>query len=202
MADVISKDLKPPEPEARRAAFRATHDRTTDTGGADTLVPLVELLFFAYRDFTGEADAALAELGLGRAHHRVLHFVDRNPGLRVADLLEILKITKQSLARVLKQLLDDGFVRQRAGAEDRRERQLTTTGKGQRLAHRLLELQTARVAEALGAAGPEHMAAVRAFLFAMIADGERARAQALLTGGPAALPGAGLAPAIRSRRPR
>ena len=68
----------------------------------------MELLFFAYRDFTREPDAMLAEFGFGRAHHRVLHFVDRNPGLRVADLLDILKITKQSLARVLKQLVDDG----------------------------------------------------------------------------------------------
>ena len=85
------------------------------------LVMLVELLFFAYRDFTGEADEELAALGFGRAHHRVLHFVNRRPGLRVADLLNILKITKQSLARVLKELVDRGFIVQEAGAEDRRE---------------------------------------------------------------------------------
>jgi DNA-binding MarR family transcriptional regulator len=82
-------------------------------------IACVELLFFAYRDFTGDADAVLEEYGFGRAHHRVLHFVSRNPGLRVAQLLEILKITKQSLARVLKQLVDEGFIAQREGAEDR-----------------------------------------------------------------------------------
>src|SRR5262249_42220475 len=92
-------------------------------GHAD-LIAHVELLFFAYRDFTGDPDAILAEYGFGRAPHRVLHFVNRNPGLRVANLLEILKITKQSLARVLKQLVGEGFITQKAGAEDRRERLL------------------------------------------------------------------------------
>src|SRR5512134_644652 len=101
------------------------------------LVACMELLFFAYRDFTGGADAVLEEYGFGRAHHRVLHFVHRNPGLRVADLLDILKITKQSLARVLKQLIDKGFIVQRAGNQDRRERLLTVTAKGARLADKL-----------------------------------------------------------------
>src|SRR5262245_1861085 len=96
----------------------------------DPLIAYVELLFFAYRDFTAEPDAVLAEFGFGRAHHRVLHFVHRRPGLRVADLLDILKITKQSLARVLKELVDQGFIEQRAGAQDRRERLLFPTGKG------------------------------------------------------------------------
>src|SRR5262249_58423916 len=94
------------------------------------LITGVELLFFAYRDFTGEADAVLAEFGLGRAHHRVLHFVNRNPGLKVADLLEILKITQQSLARVLKLLVDQGWIRQIAGQADRRQRLLHSTAKG------------------------------------------------------------------------
>ena len=94
------------------------------------LITFVELLFFAYRDFTREADAVLAEFGLGRAHHRVLHFVNRHPGLRVADLLEILKITKQSLARVLKQLVDEGWIVQKAGERDRRQRLLYATEKG------------------------------------------------------------------------
>ena len=76
---------------------------------------LIELLFFAYRDFISDPDAILAKSNFGRAHHRVLHFVDRNPGLTVADLLDILKITKQSLARVLKELVDSGFIEQRTG---------------------------------------------------------------------------------------
>ena len=85
---------------------------------------LIELLFFAYRDFVGDADAVLAEFGFGRAHHRVLHFVHRNPGIKVADLLDILKITKQSLGRVLKQLVDEGYVIQKEGEIDRRQRLL------------------------------------------------------------------------------
>jgi DNA-binding MarR family transcriptional regulator len=137
-------------------------------------------LFFAYRDFTREADAALAELGLGRAHHRVLHFVNRNPGLRVADLLEILKITKQSLARVLKELVDQGFIEQKAGERDRRQRLLHASDKGATLARRLDELQAKRVAQALGQAGAGSDRAVARFLFNMITREERALVEALL----------------------
>src|SRR5215475_10898499 len=95
---------------------------------------LIELLFFAYRDFVADADHLLEAYGFGRAHHRVLHFVDRNPGLTVAELLDILKITKQSLSRVLKELVDQGFITQREGEEDRRQRLLATTSKGHALA--------------------------------------------------------------------
>jgi DNA-binding MarR family transcriptional regulator len=140
----------------------------------------VELLFFAYRDFTSEADAVLAEFGLGRAHHRVLHFVNRNPGLRVADLLEILKITKQSLARVLKQLLDQGWIEQKAGEQDRRQRLLHTTEKGAALAQRLDGLQSRRVAQALARAGAGSDDAAARFLFHMITKEERALVEALL----------------------
>ena len=144
------------------------------------LITFVELLFFAYRDFTREADAVLAEFGLGRAHHRVLHFVHRHPALRVADLLEILKITKQSLAPVLKQLIDGGWITQQMGVEDRRERRLRATGKGAGLARRLDQLQAARVAGALAACGAGGEAAVRRFLFAMINANERGRVETLL----------------------
>src|SRR3954466_1055318 len=78
---------------------------------------IIELLFFAYRDFVGDADHVLEEFGFGRAHHRVIHFVHRYPGLKVADLLDVLRITKQSLGRVLKQLLDEGYIVQQAGAK-------------------------------------------------------------------------------------
>jgi DNA-binding MarR family transcriptional regulator len=145
-------------------------------------ITVIELLFFAYRDFTREADAVLAEYGLGRAHHRVLHFVDRHPGLRVAALLEILKITKQSLARVLKQLVDEGWIAQKAGEEDRRERLLHVTEKGAGLARRLDQLQSRRVAGALAACGPGNEASVRRFLFAMISVEERAEVEVLLPG--------------------
>jgi len=144
------------------------------------LVSVVELLFFAYRDFTGEADVVLSEIGLGRAHHRVLHFVNRNPGLRVADLLGILKITKQSLARVLKELVDNGYVVQSTGARDRRERRLALTPKGAVLARRLVSIQADRVAQALAAAGPDAEAQACRFLFAMIGHAERAEVAALI----------------------
>jgi DNA-binding MarR family transcriptional regulator len=144
------------------------------------LITIIELFFFAYRDFTRDADAILARFGLGRAHHRVLHFVDRNPGLRVADLLEILKITKQSLAPVLKQLIDAGWIVQQAGVADRRERRLRATARGTVLARRLDQLQAARVAGALAGCGRGNEAAVRRFLFAMISAEERGRVETLL----------------------
>jgi DNA-binding MarR family transcriptional regulator len=106
---------------------------------------IIELLFFAYRDFVGDPDEVLLKLGFGRAHHRVLHFVNRNPGMKVADLLEILNITKQSLGRVLKQLVDQGYVMQKEGAQDRRQRLLFVTPKGEALALKLASLQTQRI---------------------------------------------------------
>ncbi|HET8545523.1 MAG TPA: MarR family transcriptional regulator, partial [Pseudolabrys sp.] len=101
-------------------------------GGAagEPIWDIIELLFFAYRDFVGDPDEVLLKLGFGRAHHRVLHFVNRNPGMKVADLLEILNITKQSLGRVLKQLVDQGYVLQKEGDQDRRQRLLYVTPKG------------------------------------------------------------------------
>ena len=104
---------------------------------AEPVWDLIELLFFAYRDFVGDADEVLARLGFGRAHHRVLHFVNRNLGMKVAELLGILKITKQSLGRVLKQLIDEGYVEQKEGATDRRQRLLFVTAKGESLALKL-----------------------------------------------------------------
>ena len=179
MTDIISVPARrlggPGEPRAATAAAAAY-----GAGDEAELITCVELLFFAYRDFTGEADAVLAEFGLGRAHHRVLHFVNRNPGLKVQDLLEILKITKQSLARVLKLLVDQGWIHQIAGNEDRRQRLLHTTEKGAELAGRLDALQAKRIGNALAAAGPGSEAAMLRFLFAMIVPEERAFVEALL----------------------
>jgi DNA-binding MarR family transcriptional regulator len=132
---------------------------------------LIELLFFAYRDFVGDPDEVLARLGFGRAHHRVLHFVNRNPGMKVAELLDVLKITKQSLGRVLKQLIDEGYIVQREGASDRRQRLLYVTSSGEALALQLAGLQTARIAGVLAELGPGGREAVRRFLAGMI-DGE------------------------------
>jgi DNA-binding MarR family transcriptional regulator len=112
-------------------------------------VALVELMFFAYRDFVADPDHILEGLGFGRAHHRVLHFVGRNPGLTVAGLLDILQITKQSLARVLKDLIDGGYVFQKAGEDDRRQRLLHLTPTGEGLRQKLIAPQIARFQRAL-----------------------------------------------------
>ena len=142
----------------------STEARHRDAAAFD----LIELLFFAYRDFVGDADEVLAEFGFGRAHHRVLHFINRNPGMKVAELLDILKITKQSLGRVLKQLIDQGYVVQKEGAHDRRQRLLYVTAKGEALAMKLAGLQTARIARALSELGPNAHEAACQFLTAMI----------------------------------
>src|SRR5215469_4422684 len=129
---------------------------------------IIELLFFAYRDFVGDADQELEAFGFGRAHHRVMHFVTRYPGLKVADLLDVLRITKQSLGRVLKQLLDEGYILQKTGSNDRRQRLLYATAKGEALVGKLAGLQTKRINRALEDIGPAGTDAVRRFLRAMI----------------------------------
>lgn len=134
---------------------------------------IIELLFFAYRDFVGDPDEVLAKFAFGRAHHRVLHFVTRNPGMKVADLLDILNITKQSLGRVLKQLVDQGFVEQKEGEQDRRQRLLYVTAKGEALALKLAHLQTERIERAFGQLGPGSHDSARRFLTAMIDDDNR-----------------------------
>src|SRR5436189_4781211 len=129
---------------------------------------IIELLFFAYRDFVGDADHELEAFGFGRAHHRVLHFVHRYPGLKVADLLDVLRITKQSLGRVLKQLLDEGYIVQKTGNNDRRQRLLFASAKGEALVAKLAGLQTDRINRALRDIRPESVDTVRQFLRAMI----------------------------------
>jgi DNA-binding MarR family transcriptional regulator len=129
---------------------------------------IIELLFFAYRDFVGDADAALEEFGFGRAHHRVIHFVHRYPGLKVADLLDVLRITKQSLGRVLKQLVDEGYIVQKAGDSDKRQRLLFATAKGEALVAKLAGLQTDRINHALRELSSADTEIVRRFLRSMI----------------------------------
>ncbi|WP_127521718.1 MarR family transcriptional regulator [Mesorhizobium sp. Z1-4] len=137
-------------------------------GVADIDFRLIELLFFAYRDFTSDPDAILGPIGFGRAHHRVLHFVNRRPGLTVAELLDVLKITKQSLARVLKQLIDTGYIVQVTGPTDRRQRQLHATEKGKELSLALARPQSRRIRDALANGGAGDRAAVERFLKAMV----------------------------------
>ena len=151
------------------------------------LLEFAELLFFAYRDFTRDPDAILKDFGFGRAHHRVLHFVNRHSGLRVADLLDILTITKQSLSRVLKQLVGKGYIVQQAGSSDRRERLLFPTEKGRALAERLAAPQLVRLSEALKAAGPGAEAALRRFLESMVNAEERPKVSSIMRASPVPL---------------
>jgi DNA-binding MarR family transcriptional regulator len=136
----------------------------------------IELLFYAYRDFTSGPDAILASYGFGRAHHRVIYFVGRHPEMTVTELLGILKITKQSLSRVLSQLIAQGFVTQRAGERDRRQRLLGLTEKGVELERQLSENQRARVARAYREAGAQAVEGFRKVMLGIISSpGDRDR---------------------------
>lgn len=141
---------------------------------------MIELIFFAYRDFVGEADRVLESYGFGRAHHRVLHFVNRHPGLTIAGLLDILGITKQSLARVLKDLMENGCIVQDAGREDRRQRLLRLTDKGLALAADLADRQSARIAAALGRLPAQERATVRSFLIGLLDPASTASVRRLI----------------------
>jgi DNA-binding MarR family transcriptional regulator len=168
-ADIMA-DINLTTPSKDRPAAEAPE-------GADAREPywdLIELLFFAYRDFVSDPDQLLDKLGFGRAHHRVLHFVNRNPGMKVAELLDVLKITKQSLGRVLKQLIDEGYVVQREGA-DRRQRLLYVSPAGEALALKLAGPQAVRIGRVLEDLGPGGREAARRFLAGMIGDEDRER---------------------------
>jgi DNA-binding MarR family transcriptional regulator len=141
----------------------------------DDLRQGIELLFFAYRDFTARADETLVQYGFGRAHHRVIYFVGRNPGMTVSDLLDILKITKQSLSRVLGQLVRQGFIIQRPGTVDRRQRLLSLTDLGADLERKLTEEQRALVARAYKAAGAEAVDGFRKVALGLINESDRPR---------------------------
>lgn len=132
--------------------------QASDGSESERLRRAIELLFFAYRDFTGDPDEILQQSGFGRAHHRVLHFIGAYPGISVAQLLEILKITKQSLARVLRQLVQEGYVEQRTGKKDRRKRLLYLTAKGRQFERQLATPQRDRFRAAFAAAGEEAVA--------------------------------------------
>jgi DNA-binding MarR family transcriptional regulator len=165
-------DISLTTPNKLRSATAAAE---TASAAYEPYWDLIELLFFAYRDFVGDPDQVLERLGFGRAHHRVLHFVNRNPGMKVAELLDVLKITKQSLGRVLKQLIDEGYVVQKEGADDRRQRLLFVSQAGEALALKLAAPQTARIGRVLDELGPGGREAARRFLAGMIDAGDRER---------------------------
>jgi DNA-binding MarR family transcriptional regulator len=158
--DLMGSSMSSDPSKAARAA--------NPSRGDEPMYELIELFFFAYRDFVGDADRLLEAYGFGRAHHRVLYFVTRRPGLTIAELLEILRITKQSLNRVLRELVDKNFVEIRAGALDRRRRQLYATPDGERLALNLAQVQTRRFALALDQLGDWGAESAQAFLNAMV----------------------------------
>ncbi|MBC8159314.1 MAG: MarR family transcriptional regulator [Rhodospirillales bacterium] len=147
--------------------------------GEDELRQAIELLFFAYRDFTAEPDEILAQYGFGRAHHRVIYFVGRNPGVTVSDLLGILRITKQSLSRVLGQLLREDFVTQKSDMIDRRKRHLNLTEKGRDLEATLTNLQSRRIAQAYAYAGADTAKEFRKVLHGIINENDRDRVATL-----------------------
>jgi DNA-binding MarR family transcriptional regulator len=180
MNDINEPLTEPSETKRGDASQAKTPARVADA----KLLAFAELLFFAYRDFTRDPDAILKDFGFGRAHHRVLHFVNCHSGLRVADLLDVLTITKQSLGRVLKGLIDKGYIVQEAGSVDRRERRLYPTEVGRALAERLAAPQLVRLAESLIAAGPGADAQVRRFLQAMVNAEERPRVSSIMSSTP------------------
>lgn len=161
-----------------------------NTGGGENLLFLtdeqlrkgIEAMFFAYRGFTQDPDRILADLEYGRAHHRALHFINRSRGTTVNNLLAVLGVTKQSLNRVLRTLIEDGLVESRVGREDRRERNLYLTPKGADLERQLSESQRARMRAAYRAAGPQAVAGFRQVLEAMMDESIRAQYLALRDG--------------------
>ncbi|PCI32667.1 MAG: MarR family transcriptional regulator [Alphaproteobacteria bacterium] len=133
----------------------------------------MELLYFAYRDFISWPDDVLQTYGFGRAHHRVLHFVGRNPGMKVAELLKLLSITKQSLSRVLSTLVEKGHIRQDIGDQDRRQRLLFLTDQGQTLLDKIAEHQKDHMLKAFEKAGGQSVEGFWKVLSALLADDNR-----------------------------
>jgi DNA-binding MarR family transcriptional regulator len=167
-------------------------DRGTAPSGGENLLFLtdeqlrkgIEAMFFAYRGFTADPDRILETHSYGRAHHRAIHFINRSPGTTVNNLLSILGVTKQSLNRVLRTLIEDGLVESRVGRKDKRERHLYLTEAGRALERELSEAQRNRMRAAYRAAGPAAVAGFRQVLEAMMDAEQRRQFNALKEGGP------------------
>lgn len=143
----------------------------------------IEAMFFAYRGFTADPDRILETMAYGRAHHRAIHFIARSPGTTVNNLLAILGVTKQSLNRVLRTLIEDGLVESRVGTRDKRERHLYLTGEGETLERKLSDAQRARMRAAFRAAGPDAVTGFRQVLEAMMDSDMRRRYHAIREAG-------------------
>ncbi len=168
----MDQPLRDPRLRDLRPQDAWSSQSTRETSG-EVDFELIELMFFAYRDFVRDADLLLEGFGFGRAHHRVLHFVSRRPGLSIAELLDILQITKQSLNRVLKDLLDQGYVDAAPGESDRRQRRLYATAQGRALACEAARVQSKRFARVFDGPQAPSRAAALSFLLAMIDEGGR-----------------------------
>ena len=163
-------------------------ESSSSAGGGETLLFLtddqlrkgIEAMFFAYRGFTADPDRILEDKGYGRAHHRAIHFINHSPGTTVNNLLSILGVTKQSLNRVLRTLIDDGLVRSEVGTRDKRERHLYLTETGEVLERDLSNAQRKRMRAAFRQAGPEAVVGFRQVLEAMM-DSDMRRHYAKLT---------------------
>src|SRR5262245_60355669 len=185
LTETVARGSKTPRAKTPRTKPHGNGGARKRAGLSEAkLLEFAELLFFAYRDFTRDPDAILTDFAFGRAQHRVLHFVNRHSGLSVADLLDVLTITKQSLSRVLKQLIDKGYIVQQTARSDRRQRLLFPTEKGRVLAERLAAPQSVRRAEALKAAGPGTEAHLRRFLQAMVNAEERPKVSSIMAASP------------------
>ena len=128
----------------------------------------IEAMFFAYRGFTADPDRILEEYGYGRAHHRAVHFINGSPGTTVNNLLNILGVTKQSLNRVLRTLVNDALVEVKVGTQDKRERHLYLTNQGRELQERLSSAQSDRMRKAFKNAGPNAVSGFKTVLEAMM----------------------------------
>ncbi|MAS42175.1 MAG: MarR family transcriptional regulator [Rhodobacteraceae bacterium] len=179
---------KPADPGARTSTESARPSRRAGLTRGDQLLFLtdaqlrqgVELMFFAYRDMISDADKVLESRGYGRAHHRCLHFVWRRPGMSVTDLLETLAVTKQSLNRVLRQLVEDGLILSAVGAADRRQRLLTLTPEGETLVRTISDAQNARMRRVFMEAGADAVQGFKTVLAGMIDEGGREAVLALV----------------------
>ena len=173
----MGKYVNMPDIIAKTRRFGASSGRPARAGTADKalLRRPIELLFFAYRDFTGIADRRLATIGFGRAHHRALYFIGRAPGITVGELLDILRITKQSLAPVLREMLRARYIVQRADAADRRRRRLFLTERGAALERELTRRQSRLIAKAFAAAGRDAARGFEAVLRRMVGARDRRR---------------------------
>jgi len=174
-------DINVSTPSRSAKSDSGSPTRPAGVAEGEPLVDLIELFFFAYRNFVSDPDEILGGIGFGRAHHRVLHFVNRHPGMRVTDLLDILRITKQSLGRVLRELVDQGFIDSRAGSSDRRQRLLHLTPKGEALAREFVAIQSRRIENALSECGDGAREQARRFLVAMIDAEDRGTVEKLIS---------------------